>query len=121
MLLRNAAKVFPEEGYAVVGPRLQALASEGDTDFKVLHTALYRTVQYWHLAEALYNPRHSWRHPCHANANDACFASKTFSPMRMKPPSQPRATCCTAWPRLQIVLPDNDVVSSAAVVVPAGR
>ncbi|CAK0782799.1 hypothetical protein CVIRNUC_005994 [Coccomyxa viridis] len=34
VLLRNAAKVFPEEGYAVVGPRLQALASEGDTDFK---------------------------------------------------------------------------------------
>ena len=29
VLLRNAAKVFPEEGYAVVGPRLQALASEG--------------------------------------------------------------------------------------------
>ena len=53
VLLRNAAKVFPEEGYAVVGPRLQALASEGDTDFKVLHSAFYSIVQYWHLAEAL--------------------------------------------------------------------
>ena len=58
MLLRNAAKVFPEEGYAVVGPRLQALASEGDTDFKVLHSALCCTVQYWHLAEGLCNPVH---------------------------------------------------------------
>ena len=53
VLLRNAAKVFPEEGYAVVGPRLQALASDGDTDFKVLHSALYSTVQNWHLAERL--------------------------------------------------------------------
>lgn len=75
VLLRNAAKVFPEEGYAVVGPRLQALASEGDTDFKVLHSAFYSIVQYWHLAEALCNLRHSWRHPCHATANNTCSAS----------------------------------------------
>ena len=58
-----------------VSPRLQALASEGDTDFKVLHSAFYSIVQYWHLAEALVNLRHSWRHPCHATANDTCSAS----------------------------------------------
>jgi len=35
VLFRNGAKVFPEEGYAVAGPRLQALVSEADTNFQV--------------------------------------------------------------------------------------
>ena len=35
VLFRNGAKIFPEEAYAVVGPRLQALVSEADTDFQV--------------------------------------------------------------------------------------
>lgn len=35
VLFRNAAKVFPEEGYAVAGPRLHALLSDTSTNFQV--------------------------------------------------------------------------------------
>ena len=38
VLARNAAKVFPEEGVAVAGPRLQALVSEPDTGFQACFT-----------------------------------------------------------------------------------
>lgn len=36
VLFRNAAKVAPDEGYAVVGGLLQQLVSEPSTDFHVL-------------------------------------------------------------------------------------
>ena len=77
VLFRNAAKVFPEEGYAVVGPRLQALASKEDTDFKVIHSALYCKVWCSHLPEGLRQPRHSWRHQGHACAISLCSACDT--------------------------------------------
>ena len=105
MLLRNAAKVFPEEGYAVVGPRLQALASEGNIDFKVLHP-VHSTAQSntGTLLRQLCKPWHSWRCPCHATPNDTCAATNLFSPNEMKPPSQPKGSCCIRCPGLQCCL-----------------
>ncbi len=45
VLFRNSAKIFPEEAYAVVGPRLQALVSEANTDFQVgLQSSLESTI-----------------------------------------------------------------------------
>ncbi len=53
VLFRNSAKIFPEEAYAVVGPRLQALVSEADTDFQVIVQTSLRMYQREHSHAAL--------------------------------------------------------------------